>query len=353
MSERTSLKMNESDGFTNLNQIVQKINSMEDRLDYLNDSIQEMKNSSAEHVLILNTRDGNLEEEIDILRRNVSAVDRSVQLDANERKSLRNVHEQRFSNITNAMKNTQNQMISNQLEATERKNVHEERFSNITNAMDSIQNKIRSVQLEANERKSLVNLHEQRFLNITNAVVRISNQMESVQLEANESKSLLNVYGLRFLNITNSMESVQNQMNSLQIKGNERKSLINVHEQRFSTIINTMNNLQNRINSMVRVRLVGGSTAREGRVEVYHSNVWGTICDDKWGSSDARVVCRMLGYSGSYTAYDGAHYGQGTGQIWLENVECSGSESTIFSCRHGSWGAHDCSHGEDASVKCT
>jgi len=46
----------------------------------------------------------------------------------------------------------------------------------------------------------------------------------------------------------------------------------------------------------VRIRLVNGQNEYEGRVEVLHNNVWGTVCDDNWGVDDAVVVCRSLGY---------------------------------------------------------
>ena len=48
------------------------------------------------------------------------------------------------------------------------------------------------------------------------------------------------------------------------------------------------------------LRLQGGAYSNQGRVEVYCNGHWGTICDDGFNSTDARTVCKQLGYSSYY-----------------------------------------------------
>jgi len=99
------------------------------------------------------------------------------------------------------------------------------------------------------------------------------------------------------------------------------------------------------------VRLANGG-ASYGRVEVYYNGTWGTVCDDIWTVNAASVVCRQLGFSGALSALCCAAYGEGLDPIWLDEVECTGGEESLFDCPHGGWGIEDCGHHEDASVVC-
>ncbi|KAM9813805.1 LOW QUALITY PROTEIN: scavenger receptor cysteine-rich domain-containing protein DMBT1-like [Neosynchiropus ocellatus] len=99
------------------------------------------------------------------------------------------------------------------------------------------------------------------------------------------------------------------------------------------------------------VRLVNGESQCEGRVEVYQDGKWGTVCDDHWDIKEAKVVCREAGCGGAIKADKSAHFGKGSGEIWLHNVECAGTESSISGCRHGV-GEHTCDHSNDAGVTC-
>ena len=161
------------------------------------------------------------------------------------------------------------------------------------------------------------------------------------------------------------------------------------------------------------LHLVGGDSGNEGRVEICINGEWGTVCDDSWDNDDAKVVCRQLGYStnGLYClntylltymrmhthlhlylhfsvhpsiqvkkiykvaniidficqsilinynyvirigalGQQGAHYGEGTGKIHLDEMGCSGNESDLLLCSHLPVGVHDCEHKEDAGVRC-
>ena len=100
------------------------------------------------------------------------------------------------------------------------------------------------------------------------------------------------------------------------------------------------------------------------------------MTDDGWSSNDAKVVCRQLGYStdgeiemrsnlkfwhGSVSIlicghpgvqyFFNAYFGQGTGSIFLDNVACSGSETSLITCSYTTPTSSDY-HSEDAGVRC-
>ena len=100
------------------------------------------------------------------------------------------------------------------------------------------------------------------------------------------------------------------------------------------------------------LRLANGNAPSEGRVEIWYSNQWNTVCDDHWDISDANVVCHQLGYGGAVAAHQSAYFGQGSGQILLDDVQCTGTETSLFSCSHRGTRIHNCGHSEDASVTC-
>ena len=101
------------------------------------------------------------------------------------------------------------------------------------------------------------------------------------------------------------------------------------------------------------IRLVGGTTDNEGRVEVFHNGSWGTVCDDRWDINDASVVCRQLGYSRAISALGEAYFSEGNGPIHYDEVACTGTEARLADCAHNGVGIHNCYHSEDAGVVCS
>ena len=101
------------------------------------------------------------------------------------------------------------------------------------------------------------------------------------------------------------------------------------------------------------VRLVGGNTSFEGQVEVMHNGRWGSVCSQSWDTVDGLVVCRQFGFQhNAVEVSTNAEFGRGTGEIWMVNVNCNGSEDELGECEHNGWGNSGCEHDQDAGVIC-
>lgn len=101
------------------------------------------------------------------------------------------------------------------------------------------------------------------------------------------------------------------------------------------------------------IRLSDGPHRCAGRVEILHKNVWGTVCDDGWDLNDALVVCRYLGCGTALSVTRSPVFGEGSGPIWLADVNCNGTENSIGKCETKPWAVRKCHHFEDAGVVCT
>ena len=116
------------------------------------------------------------------------------------------------------------------------------------------------------------------------------------------------------------------------------------------------------------LRLEGGNTADEGRLEVFHKGEWGTVCDDRLDNADniaPQQACRFMGYTTGEWVPRGSIANMSvaptTQPIWLDDVRCfAGSNhwtgetpTKLHHCYHAGWGLNNCVHEEDVHLSCT
>lgn len=78
------------------------------------------------------------------------------------------------------------------------------------------------------------------------------------------------------------------------------------------------------------LRLVGGNSPTEGRVEICVNNVWGSVCQDTWGDTEAGVACQQAGFSAESATT--ATFGRGNNTA-VYTVACTGTETRLNSCQ--------------------
>nr|CAI5867456.1 unnamed protein product [Callosobruchus analis] len=101
------------------------------------------------------------------------------------------------------------------------------------------------------------------------------------------------------------------------------------------------------------IKLVGGRGEFEGNIEILHSGSWGAICDDEWDITEAKIICRQLGYPDEKAQPTvNSYFGIAKRRFWMDNIYCDGAEEEISTCRFDGWGQSDCNSEEAAGVIC-
>lgn len=82
------------------------------------------------------------------------------------------------------------------------------------------------------------------------------------------------------------------------------------------------------------VRLAGVSGVNyAGRVEVFNQGKWGKICRNEWDINDAKVICRELGFQSVLAEFTGMDIKDETIPVAMSNVDCTGQEPFLASCK--------------------
>ncbi|XP_006826010.1 uncharacterized protein LOC102805966 [Saccoglossus kowalevskii] len=100
---------------------------------------------------------------------------------------------------------------------------------------------------------------------------------------------------------------------------------------------------------LASIRLVDGGGLHQGRLEININGKWGTVSKDTWEQAETDVACRHLGFSGGTLSTSPP----GTGNMWIDDIDCTGTEATLFECINLSIGQDDYDHTRDVGLECT
>jgi len=98
---------------------------------------------------------------------------------------------------------------------------------------------------------------------------------------------------------------------------------------------------------------LGGKSNSEGLIQVNYNKKWGWVCADQWDKKDADVACRMMGFPRSLSSFKEKEESQERKYpFWLNNIQCSGNDRSLFSCFHRGLRPHNCKERQRAGATC-
>ena len=100
------------------------------------------------------------------------------------------------------------------------------------------------------------------------------------------------------------------------------------------------------------LRVVDGDGVLSGRVEIYHDNTWGAICDNGWDLKEAKIVCHQLGFLEAEEATTVTLEDDEDVPVVMNRVSCKGTERHLVECPFLCTGNHRCNGSQVAGVRC-
>ena len=115
------------------------------------------------------------------------------------------------------------------------------------------------------------------------------------------------------------------------------------------------NSCQVESNFYLPVRLRNGDGSNHGMLEVNYSGTWRDVCDDTYTvpqqEAMANIVCAQLGFTGTGHQFI-SRFGGGTGAPVMDDVQCTGSETSLAQCPFRGWNQENCSAAEAVGIRC-
>ncbi|CAG5133296.1 unnamed protein product [Candidula unifasciata] len=194
-----------------------------------------------------------------------------------------------------------------------------------------------------------------RSLNVATQSQKIISQVQQTMTNGDSSKKAGLIKDDPI--ISNRIPRTLGQVESPPNKNTSLKSEDILNKAYFETIHSTSLQLKRIMPALTKllsergplVTLVGGSRQEEGRVEIYHNGLWGSLCHVNLTHSEADSICRHLGFEGGISAGPG-HFGPGSGVTWVFNASCLGADSCSL-VTYTEESGH-CNHDLDAAVLC-
>ncbi|KAI0989689.1 hypothetical protein GJ496_004295 [Pomphorhynchus laevis] len=101
------------------------------------------------------------------------------------------------------------------------------------------------------------------------------------------------------------------------------------------------------------ITLSGGKVPWEGNVQIFYNNTWGSVCQDGFDYPAATVICRQIGYKDAHITFKNSKFPKLADKIWIDGLNCVGTENRLQDCLHAPWGVNDCNPSRVAGVRCT